>query len=92
MDPVTPPIGAFVKFFGWFADFLAMPGRVKMLADGLKASGDVRTRCTSCADGRVGDLEDVETSYLGSTRGTCDRCGKRWLLRANGAIIGLSTD
>lgn len=86
MDHVTPPIGLIGKAFGWLRDLAAMPGRVRLLAEAVEKDNDGRLRCTSCKDGRVGDLKKHPTVAMGML-GTCSRCGTIWQIsKANGLV------
>lgn len=81
---VHPPLGPIARFIAWAAAFLAMPGRIKMLAEARGADSDKRPVCTSCGQGRIGNLQAIpgESNY---SAGTCDKCGIRFYVAANGS-------
>lgn len=91
MDAPHAPIGSIAKFFGWFVDFVKMPGRIALLAEAKAADRDPRPVCKSCGKGRVGGLFALQAKqyYDATIGGTCEQCGQRWAFGSYGALEGL---
>lgn len=87
MEHHTAPLGLVAKLLRWTQDFVAMPGRVRRLAEGVEEDRDKRPKCTSCGAGRVGELFRIprEHNYNG---GTCDRCGRKFYVSVQGGAPG----
>jgi len=87
LDPHASP-SLIMKVFGWFSDFIAMPGRVKRLDADLTESSDARLKCPSCGTGRIGDLHMISPPAMGGHQvhqeaGICSSCHKTYWLQFN---------
>lgn len=94
MDVPKPPFGMIKALVMWFADFIAMPGRVKEIAALKAEERDPRPVCPACGVGRV-SLKGWATNQNGRhlPRGTCGECNVRWSMEADGsAVRGLAYD
>jgi len=82
------PIGIFARIGRWFADFMAVPGRIRKLAEQGEFESDKRLVCTSCGTGHVGNFRKVPAGEWGpNTVGACDNCKTQWVVNDAGTRL-----
>jgi hypothetical protein len=83
------PVSFFLKIARWIGDFIAVPGRLRRLAEATEADADVRLKCMSCGTGRVGEIRTHVVDAYSGYAGRCADCRTWWWVDlANRQLLG----